>query len=702
MALLNSLGLTKFRSNEEIDQEERDSIVSARPADEPTVGLAAHVRDMFSAAVSAKTIDVTDQLATLRRVDGEYEPDVLAAIQAAGLPDDFLRSTYHKCRDAESWITEVLSSLGLDRTWDIEIDGAIKIPPQEEAAMVQQIRLAMMQQAVTSGQPIDPEQVIAASTEMEDKIKREVLLRARALAEERATNMEQKILSQLESGGWNNAFKAIINDLTKFKCCILKGPVFRKKKVLKYADNGTAIVTDEITPMFDRVNWFDWYPAANSVGVDDGDAVEIEHLQRKDFTKLIGVPGYKTDAIRKILRMYGTGYKENVNADPQRFTLEHGNNVGYDDSRTNKIDAINYWGEVPGSLLLEWGMTSADIPDPDLDYQVNVKQVNNIVYKAVLNPDLLGKKPYHVTSFIKSNDSQQGESPADMMECIQGGINQAVRFLVYNIAISAGPITEIDIDRLADGQKAEVYPGIVIESHGKNMTTPAVRVTQIDIRARELLMVKKDWEQEADNLVVPSFSSSEAGGADKTLGGRAMKITAAARNIKLAIENVDNDIIVPAITMLFNNNMRFIDDPEIKGALKVKARGASKQILKEQLAARRIEFSNGLSAEEKQIMGKKGVAYGLRERALALEYDPDRLIPDYDQIEREQPQPMETAQSQKMLAEASKFSAEAGKLKSATILDIAKAEAAEAGQQLDQYNAFTDRMVAEQPAQAAA
>lgn len=706
MAVINAIGQTKFRSNEELDQEENDLVVSARPAEDPTVGLAAHVREMFEAAKTAKLTVTTKQLATSRRVEGEYEADMLAALNEAGLPVENLPATYHKCRDAESWITEVLSSLGLDCTWSIEANGAIEIPPQQAEAMQQQVRTAMIQQAIAksqqSGQPVDAESVITASKEMEEMIRKEVISRARSLAEERATNMEQLILSQLETGGWNTAFKAVVNDLTKFPCCVLKGPIYRKKKVLQYLDSGEAAVTEQIIPEFDRVNWFDWFPAANSINVDDGDGIELEHLQRKDFTKLIGVKGYNSEAIRKILRLYGGGFKENISSDPQRFALEHGNTVGYDDNRTNKIDSINYWGEVPGELLLEWGMSAADIPDPDIDYQVNVKLVNNIVYRAVLNPDLLGKKPFHVTSFIKNNDSQQGKSPADLMEVIQNGINQSVRFLIYNTAMSAGPITEIDIDRLADGQKAEVYPGIVLEAHGKQMTTPAVRVTQIETRAREFIGNITYWRQLADDLIVPSFSANEAGGADKTMGGRAMKIGAAARNIKLAIENVDNDVIIPAITMLFNNNMRFLDDPNIKGALKVKAKGVSKQILKDKLAANRNEFTSTLTQEEKQIMGRKGIAYNLRERAKSVELDPDRMVPGYQEIERgpsEVMQSTEAAQAGKYAEEAAKFTAEAAHLKSETILNIAKAEAAEVGQQLDQYIAVTDRLaVTQQPA----
>lgn len=638
MAVESNRGLVKFIPSAELDKMEEDRILAERPESEPLSGLVQHVRDFFSSAKTARVDIETKMLATLRRINGEYEADKLAAIKSVGMPEDFIRLTYHKCRDAESWITEVLSSLGLDRTWDIEIDGPVKIPPQEEAAMMAKIRQALIHQAIANaqatGQPIDAEAVITQSKELEEQVKQEAVKRARAVAEERATNMEILILSQLETGGWWKAFKAVINDLTRFKSCIMKGPVYRKKQVLKWSETGQAIVGSEIVAEFERVNPFDWYPAANSIDVDDGPSIEMEHFTRKDLAKLIGVPGYKEDAIRAILAKHGNGFKENAAIDADRFVVEKGSATGQMDNITGKIDSINYWGDVPGKMLLEFGMSPKDIPDPDLDYQVNVKIVDDICYKAVLNPDLLGKKPYHVTSFIKSTDSQWGESPGDLMEDIQNEANQAVRGLVYNVAVSSGPITQVNIDMLADGETSDVYPGKTFETISKNMTTRAIDFYQADMRVRELLSLVAWCKSEADDLVVPSFSANDARGADKTAAGRSMRITAAARNIKLAIENVDGDIVVKAITMLFNNNMRFLGDPSIKGALKVKARGASKQIVKEQLAVRRQEFANMLSPEDKQIMGVKGMAYALRERAKSVEFDPDMVIPGYEEIER--------------------------------------------------------------------
>ena len=679
--------------------------------EQKTETIVSYVRDIFSVNKAAKQIIEQEMLASQARIKGQYPPDKLAALKKAGMPDVFLRLTYHKCRDTESWITEIHSSMGIDRTWDIEPDGPITLPPQLEAEIENNVRNALMNEAITeaqqTGQQIDSDAVIAKSQEMEKAIKKEVIQRAKQVADERATNMEVKILSQLKTGGWEKAFRACISDLARYKSCIMKGPIYRKKLVsVKFDQNGIPVIAPEIVAEFERVNPFNWYPAPNSIDVDDGPAIELEPFQRKDFTKLIGVPGYKEDAIREILAKYGeSGFSETVPITAERDYLERTNATTPVSEKVGKIDSLNFWGEVPGKILLDWGMSAAEIPDPDVDYQVNVKIVDNICFKAVLNPDLMGKKPYGVTSFVKNNDSQWGESPADLMEDIQNGANQSARGLEYNIATSSGPTAQVNIDMLADGETSDWYPGKVYETISKNLTTKAVDFVSPAMHVDELMRVMDFWARKADDIVVPSFSANGAVGADKTASGRNMRITAAARNIKLAVENVDQDIIVRTITTLFNNNMRYINDESIKGALRVNARGTSGQIRAAEEAANMLMMKQNITPEDKAIMGKKGQAELLHATFKMHKLDADKLIPEYQEItsgsnEASEP-PMNPAEQANIQADTAKKEAETAKIKSATILDIAKAEAAEVGQQLEAYQSFTDRLSVSQQQEAA-
>lgn len=676
--------------------------------EQQTDSLVSYVREIWNVNRDAKQIIEQEMLASQARIKGIYPADKLAALKKAGMPDVFLRLTYHKCRDTESWITEIHSSMGIDRTWDIEPDGAITLPPELAAQIEQQVRYSLANKAVSeaemTGAPVDANALEEQAKQLEEAIKKEVIQRAKSVAEERSTNMEVKILSQLETGGWEKAFRACISDLARYKSCIMKGPIYRKKLVaVRFDEAGIPVIEPEIVAEFERVNPFNWYPAPNSIDVDDGPAIELEPFQRKDFTKLLGVPGYKEDAIREILAKYGTsGFSESVPIKSERDYIETNATTTPVSDKVGKIDSLNYWGEVPGKMLLEWGMTAEQIPDPDIDYQVNVKIVDNICYKAMLNPDLMGKKPYGVTSFVKNNDSQWGEAPADLMEDIQNGANQSARALEFNIAMSSAPIIQVNVDMLADGEDSAIFPGKQYETISKNLTTPAIRVDSIPMHVDELMRVMDFWTRKADDIVVPSFSANGATGADRTASGRNMRISAAARNIKLAVENVDQDIIIRAITTLFNNNMRYINDPSIKGALKVKARGTAGQMREEEETQAMAAMKQYLTPEDRAIMGKKGQTELLHATFKRNKLDADRLIPDYEEIirggnEPSQP-PVNPTEQANIEADTAKKQAETAKIKSATILDLANAEAAEAGQQLEQYQAFTDRLAIGQQA----
>lgn len=638
-------GFVQWTSNAELDRLEDEKILAERPETEALSNLATHIRQFFASARSAKLQIEQEMLRILRQIKGEYEPAKLQAIREMGGSDDFIRLTYHKCRDVEAWIDDILSSFG-DRTWDIEAEAVAEIPPDVAQEITIQVRQSVLraavQEAQATGQPVDANTVIEQSKLQEAQVRSSVMQQAQAMAEDRATNMERKIMDQLYEGGWDKAFRACINDMTRFPSAILKGPIYRMESVPEWKEGPdgkwNVEITKKVVAKFERVSPFDWYPAASSIDVDDGDAVEIEHLTRADINKLLGVPGYKDDQIRAALKEYRDGLKESTPIDAERWELEKNESTGRYDSTSGKIDLINYWGKVQGQILLEWGMDESDIPDPDLDYQINAKMIGNYVIKAVLNPDPFGRKPYGVTSFIKSHDSQWGECPAQVMTDLQSICNASVRALVNNMAISSGPLTEMDIDRLAAGETPEVWPHKVIQTTNKRMMEgPAVRFYQANLLANDLLAIYDRFKREADDLVVPAFGhgSGQVGGAGKTSSGLSMLMSAANRTVKLAVSNVDTDFTIPSIERMFHHNMRFLDDDSIKGALTVKARGVSSLMVKEQMAMRRSELlAATLNPVDTQIMGLKGRAYLLGENVKALEMDIHRAMPNLDAIER--------------------------------------------------------------------
>lgn len=637
-------GLVNFVSNNELDRLADEEARAKKPKEEEIESnpLVRYVRTMFDGAKVARQETETKMLATLRAIKGEYEPDKLQAIRSFGGSADFIRLTQYKVRDAEAWIMDIINPYG-DKTWNIEPTPLADIPPNIAEIMKSKLRARMVQQTIsavtTQGGEFDSATLSQQMEDMEKAVTNKVKKKVQEIANQRANGMRLKILDQFEEGGWNQAFKACVNDLTRMKSCILKGPVFKKVRSLKWEQSNDGkynpAVSNETIPTFARVSPFDWYPSSNSSHVDDGDAIELEHIKISDLKKVRSAPGYNTKVIDEIIATYPDGFKEDISTDTERRDLEKDNTINY--VSTDIIyDMLNFWGEVPGSLLIEYGKKEDNGEDIEADeyYSVNIKVINNQVIKdPVINPDPLGLKPYNITSFVKNNDSQWGESPGDLMDDIQGICNASVRALINNIAISSGPVIEIDVDRLAPGESGDLWPHKKILTTSKKMQEGhAIQFYQAKLLAQELLTVYEKFKRESDDLVVPSYGRTNIGGAGRTSSGLAMLMSAAARNIKLAIYNIDQDLVIPVVNKLFNYNMLFIDDDSIKGDIHVKARGTGGVIAKEQIAVRRNEFRSTLRPTDEQLIGAKGLAYILAKTIESLDMNIDEAMPGYSEI----------------------------------------------------------------------
>lgn len=617
------------------------------PLKAPYDPLAGHIRDIWEINQRGRQQVEQEMLSALMRFKGEYEPEKLAAIKEAGISEDFIRLSYHKSRDAASWIRDTKDPFG-DRSWDIEPDTVLEIPPDVKNLIAQQIRMRFIeqaaQQAQLTGQPVDLPAIMQQIQAAEDDVEKAVMEKAHSMVEEKCTNMEQLIESQLRQGGFYEARNACIDDFTKFKAAVMRGPVPKRVKTEKWMPDPmtgryTCQVTEEIIPSYDRVNPLDWYPSPNSISAQDGDQIELERFDRLDFQNMIGLPGYKDEAIRTILRLYPDGHRETTNVDSQKQLLEKEDTTGMVNDKTTKIECINYWGAVQGSTLRTWGMSSKDVPDEDQYYQINAKMVDTHVFHAVMNPDPLGRKPYGSSSFVKNHDSQWGESPVDLMEDLQNQANAIIRNMMTNIAIACGPVWEFDRERLASGQVAEAYPNAVIETTNKRMIEgPAIRMYQANLQVKDLLTAYQQVKREADDQVVPAYGQTQAGAA-KTMGGLSILMGASGRNIKMAVDNFDNDIDIPAIQRQFTWNMLFHPDESVKGTLRVKARSARSQMAREQKVVRMNEFlALTNNPDDRQLMGIKGRAYAIGEVAKAQQLDVQQLLPALTAIEKMPPE----------------------------------------------------------------
>jgi hypothetical protein len=615
-------------------------------------GLAAHVRTRWDSSRTAKR-DLEDRmLQCLRQRNGEYDPDKLQEIKEQGGSDIYINLTSVKCRAATSWLRDTLLGSGSDKPWAIAATPNPDMPPeimQElQARLANELAIHLQQ----GGMQPSPSELRTMAVQMKDEAEREM----REMSADRIARMERKMEDQLQEGGWHKAFNEFLDDIVTFPYAVLKGPIKRKRKTLKWQNN-ELVPVEEIRNEWERVDPFMLYWAPWSWNLGDGYVIERHRMTADDLQALIDVPGYNNDAIRTVLNDFSTsGMKEWLWSDASKAQAE-GKYVTEAIISGDLIDALQLWDSVKGSLLLEWGLTPKEIPDPALNYPCEVWLIGSTVIRAVLNYDPLGRKPYYLTSYENLPGSVDGKGVTDLCRDAQAMVNASGRALANNMGISSGPQVGINISRLPSGEDiTDMHPWKIWQfsssDYGDN--SPPITFFQPQSNANELMAVFEKFSARADeDTMIPRYMTGEnTPGAGRTSSGLSMLISNAGKGIKQVISNIDKNVITPAIERLYQDNLRYSKDPDLIGDVNVVATGASSLVIKEAEAVRRNEFLQVVlnSPVAQQIVGMDGTAELLRDQAKHLSGNIDRIVPDRQQLSVVQQQQQTIAQLQEQLA----------------------------------------------------
>lgn len=258
-----------------------------------------------------------------------------------------------------------------------------------------------------------------------------------------------------------------------------------------------------------------------------------------------------------------------------------------------------------------------------------------MVIRAVLNYDPLGRKPYYVTSYENTPGSVAGKGVTDLCRDAQAMVNATARALANNMGISSGPQVGVNISRLPVGEDiTEMHPWKIWQFQAPefNDGAPPLTFFQPNSNANELMAVFEKFSARADeDTMIPRYMTGEhTPGAGRTSSGLSMLISNAGKGIKQVIANIDHNVIVPAIERLYQDNLRYSEDPDLVGDVKCVAKGASSLVVKESEAIRRNEFLQVVlnSPMAQQIVGMDGAAELLRDAARNLSGNVDRIVPN--------------------------------------------------------------------------
>ena len=629
-------GLTFLRvvSNTELARQERevsDRALAERQNQPVILGLAGYLRQCWDVAQMAKKPIEYIMLRALRQRNGQYDADKLQQIRGQGGSEIYMMITEVKCRAAESWLRDILLDNG-SPPWDLQATPIPDLSPAQTKDVQAIFAERVMKMVEEYGKAPDREEM----AEMREAVGQDFRFAVLQQAQMRADRMKVKIQDQFAQGGWESSFNDFITDLVTFPAAFIKGPVVRRQRALGWKTNaqGQTVVEpiERLGPEYERVDPFYIYPEPGISTINEGYLFEYHPLSRMQLSDLIGVPGYDEDAIRKVLEI-GNGQSW-INQDVELQKDEEERKYYSYMKPTTEFDALEFWGKVSGKMLREWGLTEEDVPDEAREYDANVWMVGNYVIKAVLNYDPLGEKPYAKTSFIKCPGAFWGKAIPEIIEDLQGVCNAAARALVNNMGISSGPQVEVNVERLPPNEDiTQLTPWKIWQTINDPVgsSAPAIRFTQPDSRASELMGVYEKFSRLADDHSgIPAYVYGDLNvqGAGRTSSGLSMLMGAAGKGIRQVVMHIDTDVVKPIVLRQFVYNMRYDEDESIKGDVEVLARGAINLAVKETVNIRRIEFLNATANPiDLEIIGKEGRASILREIAKGLQMSVEDVVP---------------------------------------------------------------------------
>ena len=404
-----------------------------------------------------------------------------------------------------------------------------------------------------------------------------------------AKKMQKKIQDQLDESSASKHLRSTSFEMALFGTGVMKGPF--------------AV--------------WNFYPDPDANNIDEAQYVIERHkLSRSQMRNLKKRPYFRSTVIDEAIALgenYDKEYWENDLAD---YAPEHG---------VDRFEVFEYWGMCDVAMLEDQGV---DIPKEltEMDeLQANVWICNGKLIRMVLNPFKPAKIPYMAAPYELNPYSFFGVGIAENMDDTQTLMNGFMRMAVDNAVLSGNLLIEVDETNLVPGQDLSVYPGKVFRRQGGAPGQAIFGTKFPNVAGENLQLFDKARVLADESTGFPSFAHGQTGvqGVGRTASGISMLMGAASGTIKNVIKNVDDYLLRPLGEGLFQFNMQFDFDPEIKGDLEVKARGTESLMANEVRSQRLMQFLQVSSNPALAPFAK--FQYIIREIAKSLDLDPDKV-----------------------------------------------------------------------------
>lgn len=624
---------------EEVEVEEEE--VSDGVQDQSIQSLGSRLSARFSEYKDARKETENEWLKDLRQYNGQYEPEVLARLNEAGARSKvFVGLTRTKVMAAYSRIIDLLFQHG-DIFFSLQPTPVADLDPVQAVKMRQQATQEIMMASQMMDPNMNQDLIMARMGELEEEFKE----LEQKVAREAAETMTTEIMDQLIESNAEMKLKESILESCIFGAGAVKAGTVKIDTTQSYqkledpmtGEMGYALsIVEKATPEVESVSIFDLYPDPYCTSLEDCDGLFRRHvLTRRQFRELADLPQFDSSMIKYLLKVNRTG--NHVEEDHERTRRRIAGIK--DNTESNRFEVLEFWGTIDGYELKEHDIELPEDADLSDDFNACVWSCGGKVIKVMLNPVSGYKMPYFIFPYERTPHQFWGTGVPRMMRDSQGTMNAATRIWLDNLALSSGPMVEVNTDLLAAGEDpTDIHPWRVFLREGGDGSMPAVRWYQPVANANGLNQIVEIFRRFADETTsLPSYTHGEqTQGLNKTATGMSMLMGAANVALKSTIKNIDDFLMEPMITALFHWNMEFGTNEKAKGDLKVIARGSTALVQKEVQSQRLLQFLSLVS--NPTDIGLVDRTQLIRDIAKSMDIDPDEIVKSEEQIALEQQQ----------------------------------------------------------------
>ncbi|MDB9705159.1 portal protein, partial [Gammaproteobacteria bacterium] len=285
----------------------------------------------------------------------------------------------------------------------------------------------------------------------------------------------------------------------------------------------------------------------------------------------------------------------------------------------------------------DYGIEFSDSDDLSDEFAANIWISSGKVVKAQLNPLPGTIIPYNIFPYEKNPHQFWGTGVPRMMRDSQTTMNAATRIYLDNVALSSGPMVEVNTDIMASGEDpTDLYPWRVFLREGGDGNQPMVRFYQPQSNSPALVSVIELFRRFADETTaLPSYTHGQTQSSlNRTATGISILMSNANIVLKSVIKNIDDYLTKPMIRSLYDWNMTWNENENVKSDMRVLAKGSTALIQKEVQSQRLLQFLSLISNPLDEAMINREPL--LRDIAKSLDIDPDEVIKTQEELMNEQ------------------------------------------------------------------